>query len=149
MFVNIRYADRLPTEPMSVEPTVDKQLNLVVKNDQLKQVQMNRDDERLLGGWVIIGHEVRSFQPCAQRHTLWLIGDSPAYKAIMRAYHQALPQPKPYQKVFMLLTGRPTQPPVDGFGADYTAGFYATEVVHVRLQGNCTGNIFRFDLLNP
>ena len=147
-FINIEYADRLPAEPMSAKPSVDRQSFFVVNSDQLTRVQVNGKVERIMGGWVIVGHEVRSFQPCNQPRELWLMGDSPVYREVVRAYHQALPQPKPYQKLFMLLTGEMTQPPADGFGADYTAGFKATEVVHVRLQGKCTSIRFRFDLLN-
>ena len=148
-FINIAYADRLPAESMSAEPSVDRQLNLIVDNGRLAQVQLNGDKEKLLGGWVIIGHEVRSFQPCDQRQALWLMGDSPAYKKTMRAYHQALPQPEPYQKVFMLLTGELIQAPKQGFGAEYFAGFKAIRIIRVFIQGKCTRDGFRFDLLKP
>ena len=147
--INIAYADRLPAEAMSAKPSIDRQSCLVVDNGQLTRVQLNRKAERLLGGWVIIGHEVRSFQPCNPPQALWLMGDSAAYRDIVRAYRQALPQPKPYQKVFMLLTGEMTQAPADGFGADYTAGFHATRVVHVFIEGKCARNSLRFDLSKP
>jgi len=142
--VKINYLDRLPEEPMSAPPSVRKTSILVLNDNRLEAVTPQYDLEQILEGWVTIGHEVRSFEPCEQKQALWLNGDAPALKEIMHAYSQALPQAAPYQKLLMLLGGERTPPPAEGFGAEYEAGFRATRLVQVTLKGNCTGEVFNF-----
>jgi len=38
----------------------------------------------------------------------------------------------------MILAGKFVERPSDGFGADYTGAFLATQLVGVRPEGNCT-----------
>jgi hypothetical protein len=87
---------------------------------------------------------VRSFEPCEGKQTLWLLGNSAARKEIMKTYYKALPMGKPYQKLFMLLGGKLTNAPSDGFGAEYEAGFIANQLVSVVFDGNCTSDVFTF-----
>ena len=93
--------------------------------------------EEVLEGWVTIGHEVRAFRPCGRQADLWLLGQSPALKLIMVAHHDAPARLEPYTRVFMVLAGRITERPTDGFGADYDAAFLATQFVRVWPKGKC------------
>jgi hypothetical protein len=38
---------------------------------------------------------------------------------------------------FMVLAGKVTAPVASGFGAEYTAAFYATQLVRVLSKGSC------------
>jgi hypothetical protein len=142
--IKIAYADRFPNEPLSAKPLVARRSVLILSNDLLEVVSLKGDDESVYGGWVIVGHEVRAFEPCEGQQALWLMGNGAALKEIINAYNKALPMGKPYQKLFMLLGGKFSKPPTDGFGAEYEAGFIATQLVSVVLDGSCTSDIFTF-----
>ncbi len=131
------FAERGPTEPMTAPPTVGRTKYLRVKALTLAGIDPLGKGEQVLEGWVTIGHEVRSFLPCAQKKSLWLAGSSPALKDILSAYGTALPNPKPYTAVFMILAGTYIQKPTDGFALPYEAAFFATQLVQVWPQGNC------------
>ena len=135
--VEAHYLDRRPTEPMSAPPSVRKVIPLRLIHGKLTPVEPEARQERVLEGWVTIGHEVRSFLPCASKAQHWLAGNSPALKEIAAAYGRALPQARPYTPLFMSLAGNVQAPPSDGFGADYSTAFFATRLVRVRPAGNC------------
>ena len=95
------------------------------------------EDSQHVSGWVVIGHEVRSFQPCRDNLSHWLNGDSPALSEIMTAYNQTLPDSLHYAPKFMTLAGT-SQPKSDaGFAQDYPATFRASQLVAVDPQGYC------------
>jgi hypothetical protein len=131
------YLDRRPAEPMSAPPTVRKEIQLRFTDGKLAPLKPDAGQEQVLEGWVTIGHEVRSFLPCLNKTEHWLPGNSPALNQIMAAYQKALPGAKPYTPLFMSLAGNIEGPPSDGFGADYSAAFFATRLVQVYLAGNC------------
>jgi len=132
-----RYLDRRPTEPMSAPPTVRTALQLRFTGGKLIPVKSDTAEEQVLEGWVTIGHEVRSFLPCSEKTEHWLLGISPALNVIKAAYQKTLPRAKPYTPLFMSLAGHIAPVPSDGFGADYSAAFYATGLEQVRPAGNC------------
>jgi hypothetical protein len=84
--VGVKYTDRHPDEPFSTTPTVDRTMAWVVQNGQLLKTPLSDDRKNVIQGWVIIGHEVRSFKPCDSEYDLWLMEQSPAMKAIRAAY---------------------------------------------------------------
>ena len=135
--VTANYANRRPEQPMSTTPSVGKSAYLILENGRLTALKPLGEAEHLLEGWVTIGHEVRSFVPCSPNVDHWLLGDSPALKKIVAGYGLALPEAKPYTPLFMILVGKFTEPPRDGFGADYEAAFLAAQLVGVRPEGNC------------
>ncbi len=135
--VEAHYLDRRPIEPMSTPPTVRKTIQLRFIDGKLTPVEPDARQEQVLEGWVTIGHEVRSFLPCASKDEHWLAGNSPALKEIAAAYGRALPKARPYTPLFMSLAGNIEAPPSDGFGADYSTAFFATRLVRVRPAGNC------------
>jgi hypothetical protein len=122
---------------MSTPPSVGKSRYLILEENKLAGIQPLGEAEQVVEGRVTIGHEVRSFLPCSQKRDLWLLGNSPAMREIMAAYRQALPNPKPYTPLFMVLVGSYTERSTDGFGAQYEGGFLATQLVQVWPRGNC------------
>jgi hypothetical protein len=139
------YADRRPEEPMSALPSVGKSKYLTLKDGALVAVEPLGQGEQVLEGWVTLGHEVRSFRPCLRETNLWLLGSSPALNGIMAAYREALPNPRPYTPLFMVLAGSYAARPADGFGVQYEAAFFATQLVRVWPRGNCTGGYIVVD----
>ena len=133
----IDYRDRRPEESMAIPPSIGKSAYLTLKNGHLTAIRPLTEGEQVLQGWVTIGHEVRSFAPCSQTDESWLIGNSPALSAIVTAYREMLPKPTPYTPLFMVLAGKVTAPVTSCFGADYTAAFYATQLVRVPSEGSC------------
>jgi hypothetical protein len=73
-----KYADRRPGETMTATPSVLISKYLILKDAQLESIAPLMEGEQVVEGWVTIGHEVRSFQPCLQKNELRLRGDSPA-----------------------------------------------------------------------
>ena len=99
-------------------------------------------EKEIVEGWVIIGHEVRSFKPCNGYKVLWLMGQSPALKAIMATYRRELPDDNESRRLFMVLAEELVAPPVNGLGAYNEAAFLATNLVRVAPGENCTrGNL--------
>jgi hypothetical protein len=135
--VQAHYLDRRPTEPMSAPPSIRKAIQLRFTDGKLTPLKSDARQELVLEGWVTIGHEVRSFLPCSNKTEHWLMGDSPALQDITTAYKKVLPRAKPYTPLFMSLSGNFKAPPADGFGADYSAAFYATRLVRVLPAGKC------------
>jgi Immunoglobulin-like domain of bacterial spore germination len=139
------YADRRSEEPMSAPPSVGRSKYLTLKDGTLAAVEPLGEAEQVLEGWVTIGHEVRSFRPCSRKTDLWLLGTSPALKEIMAAYHEALPHAKPYTPLFMVVAGNYAALPAEGFGVQYEAAFFATQLLRVWPRGNCTGGYIVVD----
>jgi len=131
------YLDRRPAEPMSAPPTVRNEMLLRLTGGKLTPVTSHTAEEQVLEGWVTIGHEVQSFRPCSEKTEHWLLEISPALNVIKAAYQKALPRAKQYTPLFMSLAGQIAPAPSDGFGADYSAAFYATRLEQVRPAGNC------------
>jgi len=130
---------------LSALQVVQKTSILVLYKNRLEAVTPQSNEEKIVEGWVTIGHEVRSFEPCGKKQALWLMGDAPALKEIINAYGQVLSQATPYQKLLMIIAGELDAPPTEGFGADYEAGFKATRLMRVSPDGNCMDAGFNFD----
>ena len=147
--VQAHYLDRRPTEPMSAPPSVRKEIQLRFTDGKLTPSKSDARQEQVLEGWVTIGHEVRSFLPCSRKTEHWLMGKSPALEQIASAYQKALPGAKPYTPLFMSLVGNIGPVPSDGFGADYSAAFYATRLEKVRPAGNCRDEFIMVESPKP
>ena len=61
----VKYADRRLKEPMSTAPSVNKSTVLILKNEKLIKIRLFGEGDQIFVGRVTIGHEVRSFLPCA------------------------------------------------------------------------------------
>jgi hypothetical protein len=133
-----KYTDRRPGEPMIAPPSVPSSKYLILKDAQLETIAPLEEDEKVLEGWVTIGHEVRSFQPCLQKKGLWLQGNSPALAQVIVAYGKVQPHPKLYLPLLMVLAGKIGMAPTHGLGAEYEATFLATQLVQVIPGGTCS-----------
>lgn len=142
--VTVRFEDRGPEEAMSATPTVDRFMMLALNDHKLEALTLKIPGEQIMEGWVTIGHEARSFEPCGGRQALWMMGDSAVLKQIMAAYRKALPGGAPYRKLIMILGGETVAGPSVGFGSEYPAAFKATRIVRVVPEGNCTGDEYIF-----
>ncbi len=100
-------------------------------------------------GWVVIGHEVRSFQSCETNTQQWLRGDSPALAKIITGYQKTLPEAPPYAPLFMTLAGKSAPRPSDGFGNDYHSAFRAERLVDINPQGHCRNQLITVDHPTP
>ena len=147
--VQAHYLDRRPGQPLSVPPTVDKRIRMRFSAGKLTPVKSGAGKEQVLEGWVTIGHEVRSFRPCANNTEHWLAGQSPALADITAAYRKTLAGAKPYTPLFMSLAGIVTEPPTDGFGADFSVAFKATRLEKVQPAGNCRDKFIVVDSPGP
>lgn len=96
--------------------------------------------EQIFRGNVVMGHEARTFTPCgAESEELWVLGDSPAYSELLKTYQTwVVSQQDPYAQLFVVLAGNITDAPTDGFGADYSHGFEATQLVKVASDETCS-----------
>lgn len=72
-------------------------------------------------GAYVFGHEVRSFQPCGGQQVFWVKADE-AVNQELRARHGALTA-APYQAIFVIVEGAPTDEVRTGFAADYDGVF--------------------------
>ena len=144
--VVVDYLERAPGEPMAAEPTLARTRYLMLEGDALTLVGSLDAGERIVEGWVTIGHEVQSFEPCADPEAHWLLGDSPALDAVVASYREARPVAKPYTPLLMVLAGSAGKPPASGFGADYAAGWRVTRVVRTVHIGDCRSDQIVLDL---
>lgn len=135
--LSVNILDRPGGAPMSATPTVDLTLEFSLKEGRLAPVRNFVEKGSAVEGRVVIGHEVRSFEPCNGQEILWLMGDSPALADVTAAYRRATPHAAPYTPVLMVLSGRRSEPPRDGFGADYEGAFLANALVGILTASEC------------
>lgn len=133
----INYADRKPDEPMTAQPSVGVSRYAIVKGGKLTDISTLNETDRPFAGMLVIGHEARTFTLCEEREPRWILGESPALKEIMGSYEKKATGAKPYTALFAILTGRLTEAPSDGFGADYRAGFFAQDIVDILPETTC------------
>ena len=131
------FADRFPGESMAVLPSLVRTQYLTLRNGTLQPVDLPDDSTTVWEGWVTIGHEVRTFEPCGRDIPLWIEGNSSAMQEIIQAHRDALPNRAAYMPYFMTLVGKEVEPLLTGFGAVYSGSFYATQLVRVTPQGYC------------
>jgi hypothetical protein len=147
--VIVTYLDRRPEQPMTAAPTTGQVTYLALKEGRLAEVSGAGETEKVLAGWVTIGHEVRSFLPCTEEADQWLSGGPSAMGEIMAAYRQLLPTEAAYQPLLMVLAGSFEKRPDEGFGADYPAAFRASRLVGVLPGGHCPNALIRVDTPVP
>ncbi|MEK7661989.1 MAG: hypothetical protein AAB355_00595 [Patescibacteria group bacterium] len=133
------YAERSAGEPMTARPSVGVSMYSVIDNGQLRKISPLSKGEQVLWGNAAMGHEVRTFTPCgAKAEEFWVLGNSSAYGGMLKEYQTwVATQENPYAPLFMVLAGRITPAPTDGFGADYKHGFEATQIVKILPGGKC------------
>ena len=89
-------------------------------------------------GFVVYGHEVRSFTPCGSNEALWAIEPS----GLLWDLHSELTRSQdPYPRMFVLVEGREVPPPSEGFGADYPAALQIEKLLYAGVEGpSCNEN---------
>ena len=142
--ITINYLDRTPDESMATTPSVEQTRYFILDHSTLREIKP-ADDEMLYQGWLTIGHEVRSFQPCAEKDELWLKGNSQALAEITTAYRETMTDFPSYSPVFTLLTGKKVVPDKEGFGAEYKQAFVASRHIHIWPKGNCRSDLIILD----
>ena len=75
-----------------------------------------------VAGVYIFGHEVRSFQPCGSTKIYWTKAVSPKISARLRKRHTELAA-RPYGRIYVVVSGRPTDEKTTGF-AEFYAGYF-------------------------
>lgn len=137
--VTVNYADRLPGEPLTAPPREGVTAYLVLREGRLVFAYGPRGNpgETVEEGWLTIGHEARSFEPCGDGQPLWIPGGAPALGELKDAYRRSLPEAPPYAPLFAVVAGRRGERTAEGFGAEYTGSFLATRLVQVWPRGNC------------
>ncbi len=76
-----------------------------------------------LRGHVVLGHEVRTFQPCGEAPDLWVI-PTPGLRSSYEALRHA-----PYQPMFAELRGELGPAPATGFGKEYAGQLKVLTVI--------------------
>ncbi len=125
-----RFAD---DDPMCC-PSLDARQVLVLEDGELLGVEteISESDVRRQFGFVVWGHEARSFTPCGASEAAWLV-DRTTDAVIAARYTDFAVEP--YETVFMDLVGRDAPAPAEGFGSDYASAFEATSVLRVEREG--------------
>ncbi|MEE4361483.1 MAG: hypothetical protein V2I63_08150 [Pseudomonadales bacterium] len=135
--VALEYLDRAPGEAMLVNPAQRRTAYLMLEGDALTFGGQLAADERIVEGWVTIGHEVRSFEPCVDPEARWLLGDSRALRAVLEAHAGSRDWAEPHEPRLMVLAGSAATPPATGYGAGYAAGWRVTAVLRSLRDGAC------------
>ena len=88
-------------------------------------LQPSKDEATVsrLRGHIVLGHEVRSFEPCGEDATLWVVPTAELLAAYEELTHE------PYASLFVELRGRREPAPEDGFGRDYEAQLRVLELM--------------------
>lgn len=89
-------------------------------------------------GAYIFGHEVRSFQPCGSSKVYWVKPVSPGISAALRKHHRELAAP-PYGRIYVVVSGRPSDERTAGFARSYDGYFEVSEVLQAarRIPPDC------------
>ena len=90
------------------------------------------NEQLLLKGHAVFGHEVRTIRPCGGEETLWAIDST---GLLWDLYKELAPGVEPYEEIFVIVLGAAGQAPLDGFGADYTGAFIVERVLYAAGEG--------------
>lgn len=134
--VIVDYRDRRADEPMAMPPTLERSEYLLFDNQGFRKIPV-AEDELIIAGEVVVGHEVRAIRPCGEPDASWLAGDSPALPTLMTAYHFVMSDAPAYTPLFMIITGRREQAPADGFGAQFPTAIRVSRVIRVSPGASC------------
>jgi hypothetical protein len=138
------YADRKKDEPMAERPSIGKSKYMVLKGGMLEGIDALSEGEMVFYGYLVYGHEVRSFRPCRDGSPeYWLMGDSLALKDLKEIYTNLLSdvEPATYTPLFVVISGKIVEAPIDGFGADYDYAISVTQLIRASRQGSCKSDL--------
>jgi len=91
-------------------------------------------EEKTLIGHFIYGHEVNSFQPCGKKEVFWVKGSNEILELMVRKYsnHAA----KPYDEVFLEITGDFEGKATDGFAMDYDGQIHVMKIILMKKKSD-------------
>lgn len=136
----VNYAVRAVGESMVTPPSSGESKYILLKNDFIEAIAPLGAGESVYWGYLVWGHEVRSFMPCGENNTdYWLMGDSPALSIIKESYQNITLgiEPALYTSVFAVIAGEITDVPTEGFGADYEHGIRVGQLLRISLEEKC------------
>jgi putative lipoprotein len=81
-------------------------------------------------GFYVFGHEVRTFQPCGSRDVYWVRASNEISRRL-RDEHQRMTT-KPYEEVYVEVTGRLTEKAKEGFAVQYDGQIIIDDVSLIR-----------------
>lgn len=136
--LTVRFADRSLDQPMTANPEIEKAWQFSATPAGLASSPAGAVLLQKISGWLVLGHEVRSFQPCGDARPLWVTGGT---GALQRVYRQALSDAAPYTPWYVTLAGFRLAQPAGGFGADYSGSFRVVELVDSGSIASCTAEI--------
>jgi len=87
-----------------------------------------------LTGHYIYGHEVNSFQPCDRNDTFWVRGSNEQLELMKKEYLNYAS--KPYEEVFVEITGNYLDKSSDGFAMDYDGQIQVEKLITIRKKSN-------------
>ncbi len=82
-------------------------------------------------GYLVWGHEARSFRTCDGEREGWVINE--AGEEIVEIYESLTLEP--YQEMFVEVRGAWEEPPADGFGAEFPETLRITELIRAEREG--------------
>ena len=93
--------------------------------------------DSLVHGHYTWGHEVRTFKPCGSAKTFWVAGDPALLQQLRKAAESS--QAKPYDPIYVEVSGTLEAKATDGFAADYDGVYRFTDihVVQKPAPGDC------------
>lgn len=86
--------------------------------------------ERVYKGYYIYGHEANTFQPCGQQTVYWVNGPTDVLDILQRNYNENTS--RPYEEVFVELTGNIAGKASDGFAMDYDGQFSVLKLLSMK-----------------
>jgi hypothetical protein len=136
-YLRVDFLDRAAGDAMAKEPTLPRVALCGVHGTQLDSARVLTPDEEFFEGWLTLGHEVRTLNPCSESEEWWLEGDAIQMADMRARYDDALTGVAPYTPVHAALIGQRAPAPISGFGTDYTAAFRIASVVSLSPLANC------------
>ena len=91
-------------------------------------------EEQTLIGHYIYGHEVNSFQPCGKKEIFWVNGSNEILELMVRKYSNYVT--KPYEEVFLEITGDFEGKATDGFAMDYDGQIQVMKIVLMKKKSD-------------
>ena len=82
-------------------------------------------------GYLVWGHEARSFRTCDGEREAWVINK--AGDELVHVYDELTSEP--YQEMFVEVRGEWQEAPADGFGADYPEALRIMELIRAENEG--------------
>lgn len=86
------------------------------------------DEDGRVAGAYVFGHEVRSFQPCGSTNIYWTRPVNREIAARLRKRHGELAA-RPYGRIYVLVSGRPTDKQTTDFAESYAGYFQISELL--------------------